>query len=167
MAVGVFSVLGVLWTLIPYTGFVLLTTALCLTDIDAMRIVDRLNLRGSAILIGLLGLTALLDDRLPDFLLGLGGGAAYFAGALLLFLLVRGNGFGAGDVKLAPLLGVFTGFLGWGVLGRSLVATAVIGGVLAVFALVFMAARRNTELPYGPAMIIGSWLSIVLAGVGT
>lgn len=167
MAMGVYVVFGPSWALIPYAGFVLLTAALTITDIDAMRIVDRLNIRGSAILILVLGVTSLLDDRFSDFLRGLSGGGAYFAGAFLLFLLVRGNGFGAGDVKLAPLLGVFTAYLGWDILGRAVFSTAIIGGVLALFAIAFMAAKRKTELPYGPAMVLGSWVAIWLAGIGT
>lgn len=166
-SVGVYLAVGPSWALIPYAGFVLVTAALALTDIDAMRIVDRINLRGSAILIAGLGLAALLDSQLTDYLRALGGGLAYFGGALALFLVVRGNGFGAGDVKLAPLLGVFTTYLGWHVLGRSVLGTAVIGGVLALFAVAFMAAKRNTELPYGPAMILGAWVALVLAGVGS
>jgi leader peptidase (prepilin peptidase)/N-methyltransferase len=118
MAVAVYGVLGLSWALAPYGAFILLTAALALTDLDAMRIVDRLNLRGSAISIVGLGVASLFDGQFNEFLRGLGGGAIYFGGALLLFLLVRGNGFGAGDVKLAPLLGVFTSYLGWEVLGR-------------------------------------------------
>lgn len=164
---AIFGVFGASWLLVPYAGFVLLSTALALTDIDAMRIVDRLNLRGTAIVVVALGAASLLDDRLSDFVRGLAGGAVYFGGSLLLFLLVRGKGFGAGDVKLAPLLGVFTTYLGWEVLARSVFSTAIIGGLLALFAIAFMAAKRNTELPYGPAMILGSWVAILLAGVGS
>jgi leader peptidase (prepilin peptidase)/N-methyltransferase len=167
MAVAVYGVLGLSWALAPYGAFILLTAALALTDLDAMRIVDRLNLRGSAISIVGRGVASLFDGQFNEFLRGLGGGAIYFGGALLLFLLVRGNGFGAGDVKLAPLLGVFTSYLGWEVLGRGVLGTAIIGGVLALFALAFMAANRNTELPYGPAMILGAWVAIALAGVGS
>lgn len=167
MAAAVYNLLNLSWALIPYAAFILLTAALALTDLDAMRIVDRLNLRGSGFSILGLGATSLLDRRFDDFLRGLAGGGAYFGGALLLFLLVRGNGFGAGDVKLAPLLGVFSAYLGWEVLGRGVLSTAIIGGVLALFALAFMAAKRNTELPYGPAMILGAWVAIALAGVGS
>ncbi len=167
MAVAIYEVIGTSWALVPYAGFILLTMALGLTDIDAMRIVDRLNLRGTAMVVAALGATSLIDNRFSDFLRGLGGGAVYFGGSLLLLLLVRGKGFGAGDVKLAPLLGVFTTYLGWEILARSVFSTAIIGGLLALFAIAFMAAKRNTELPYGPAMILGSWVAIVMVGVGS
>lgn len=165
VAVGFVNAIGVGWSLIPFAGFLLLTVALMLTDIDDMRIVDRLNLRGSAILIVALGATSLATDQLPAFWRSLGGGAAYFAGSMLLFVLARGNGFGAGDVKLAPLLGVFTAYFSWTILARSVFATAFIGGILAVAVIIFSEAKRDTELPYGPALILGAWLSIISVGI--
>lgn len=163
-AAGFYTALGNTWLLVPYLVFLTLTGALFVTDIRAMRIVDRLNIPGSVVAIALLGIAAATQGHLGPFLRGLGGGGAYFAGAFLLFVLVRGNGFGAGDVKLAPVLGVFTAFLGWGTLGTAVFTTAVIGGVVAVFALLFMAAKRDTELPYGPAMVLGAWVAVVLGG---
>jgi leader peptidase (prepilin peptidase) / N-methyltransferase len=165
VSVGLVHAIGVSWLLVPFGGFLLLTAALVLTDIDEMRIVDRLNLRGSALLVLALGVAALVVGDLPAYWRSLGGGAAYFAGALLLFVLARGNGFGAGDVKLAPLLGAFTTYFSWTILARSVIATAFIGGILAVAVLVFSEAKRDTELPYGPAMILGAWLAVVSVGI--
>jgi leader peptidase (prepilin peptidase)/N-methyltransferase len=83
-----------------------------------------------------------------------------------MWLLVRGRGFGAGDVKLAPQLGLFTTFISWGTLGRAVFAMAMIGGVLAIAMLAVGAARMKTELPYGPPMILGAWLALALASIG-
>ncbi|MEX1038434.1 MAG: prepilin peptidase [Acidimicrobiia bacterium] len=167
VAVGFVNAVGTGWALFPYAGFLLLTAALMLTDIDDMRIVDRLNIRGSVLLVAGLGVVALSTGESAAFWRSVGGGAAYLGGAFVLFVVARGNGFGAGDVKLAPLLGVFTTFLAWIILGRSVVATAFIGGILAVIVLVFSEAKRDTELPYGPAMILGAWLSIISHGIST
>ena len=166
MAVGLVHTVGLEWILVPYLGFLLLTTALIVTDLEAFRIVDRLNLRGTLILAALLtGATALSGDW-GDLLRAIGGAVAYFAGATLVFVIVRGRGFGAGDVKLAAQLGLFTVYLGWGVLGWSVFATAVIGGIVAGVMLLTGAAGRKTELPYGPPMILGAWTSILMVGVG-
>jgi leader peptidase (prepilin peptidase) / N-methyltransferase len=161
------NAVGVGLAVVPYLFFLGLTLSLAVTDVDSMRIVDRINLRGSAAAIALLAVYAIATDRLDDLWVALTGGGIYFAGALVLFLIVRGNGFGAGDVKLAPVLGVFTSFLGWPVLGQGVFITAMIGGVLALVAIFFMSAKRDTELPYGPAMILGAWTAIALVGVGT
>lgn len=166
VAIGILHTTGFEWVLIPYLGFLLLTTALVVTDLEEFRIVDRLNLPGTMILAAALLGAAAIDSRWESLLRGLGGAAAYFAGASLLFMLVRGQGFGAGDVKLAVQLGLFTAFLGWSVLGWAVFATAVIGGVIALAMIVAGGANRKTELPYGPPMIIGAWTAIVMVGVG-
>jgi leader peptidase (prepilin peptidase)/N-methyltransferase len=154
------------WVLLPYLGFLLLSMALVVTDLEAFRIVDRLNLAGTAILALLLSITALVTGELDALLRGLGGGAVYFAGASLLFILVRGRGFGAGDVKLAVQLGLFTAYLGWSVLGWAVFATAMIGGAVAMVLVLSGSAGRKTELPYGPPMILGAWSAIAMVGVG-
>lgn len=157
---------GVNWALPAYLGFLCLTMALIVTDLEAFRITDRLNLPGSLILTLLLAGGAVLDGSIWSFVRGLSGAVAYFAGASLLFLLVRGRGFGAGDVKLAFQLGLFTAYLGWSVLGWAVFATAMIGGVVALVMILGGAAGRKTELPYGPPMILGAWAALAMVGVG-
>lgn len=157
---------GWTWVLVPYLVFLMLTTALVVTDLETFRIVDRLNLKGSAIVaLMLLGAT-LLSGQWEAMLRGLGGAGAYFAGTSLVFIVVKGQGFGAGDVKLSAQLGLFTAYLGWGVLGWAVFATAMIGGVVALIMLLTGSAGRKTELPYGPPMILGAWSAIALVGVG-
>ncbi len=166
VAVGFANTIGIAWPLIPYFGFLLLSMALLVTDLEELRIVDRLNLRGSVVLAVGLGIAALIDASLDSLWRALLGAAAYFAGATVLWLVVRGRGFGAGDVKLALQLGLFTAFVSWGTLGWAVFGTAMIGGVVAIGMIVLGAAKMKTELPYGPPMIIGAWLAIVLAGIG-
>ncbi|HLE95151.1 MAG TPA: hypothetical protein VI689_02120 [Acidimicrobiia bacterium] len=185
VAVGFVETIGTTWSLIPYLGFLVLTLALGVTDIDAFRIVDRLNLRGTLILAVGLGAAAVLDGSIPDFGRGALGALAYFGGGNLMFLLAGGKGFGYGDVKLSVQLGLFTAYLSWGSLGWAVLITALLGGlvsivVLSVGLVVKTRARRRasrdenvsirdvmkTELPYGPAMIVGAWAAIALVGLG-
>ncbi|HSK07341.1 MAG TPA: prepilin peptidase, partial [Acidimicrobiia bacterium] len=135
LALGLANTVGAVWALLPYLGFLCLSLALALTDIDAFRIVDRLNLRGTPLLIGLLGLAALADGTEEALVRGLLGGAAYFLGTNLVFLVARGQGFGYGDVKLSAQLGVFTAYLSWGALGWSVFITALVGGLLSLVVL--------------------------------
>lgn len=184
-AIAFANTIGPVWALVPYLGFLTLTLALGVTDVDALRIVDRLNLRGTVLLVGALGIAALADGGGAAFLRGFLGGAAYFAGTNLVFVLVRGRGFGYGDVKLSVQLGVFTAYISWGTLGWSVFLTAMIGGVLSfavILAGVVTRLRRKgsgteesepsirdsmkVELPYGPSMILGSWIAIAVAGLG-
>ena len=108
--------IGATWDLVPYLGFLLLTAALVVTDLEAFRIADRLNLPGTLVLGVLLAASTAASGDWSDLLRGFAGAGAYFAGTSLLFFVVRGKGFGAGDVKLSAQLGLFTAYLGWSVL---------------------------------------------------
>jgi len=165
-ASGFALTVGFGWELLPYLAFLLLTAALVVTDLEAFRITDRLNLPGTLVLFVLLAVVAALTGGSSDLVRGLAGAVAYFAGTSLVFLIVRGRGFGAGDVKLSAQLGLFTAYLGWSVLGWAVFATAMIGGVVALVLVLGGAAGRETELPYGPPMIIGAWTAIAMVGVG-
>lgn len=165
-AAGFANTVGVSWLLLPYLSFVFLTSALLVTDLESFRLVDRLNLPGTVILALLLLVASLLDGTVEEAVRAGLGGAAYFGGTLVMFLLVRGKGFGAGDVKLSFQLGVFSAYISWGTLGWAVFSTAIIGGLLAFALLALRKAKRDTELPYGPPMILGAWLAIVLAGLG-
>jgi prepilin signal peptidase PulO-like enzyme (type II secretory pathway) len=185
VAVGFAETIGASWSLIPYLGFLTLTLALGVTDIDAFRIVDRLNLRGTAILAAALAAAAILDGSVPELARAGLGALAYFGGSNLMFLLAGGKGFGYGDVKLSVQLGLFTVYLSWGALGWAVLITALLGGLVSVVVLIVgviarTRARRRpdgdksvsirdvmkAELPYGPAMIVGAWTAIILVGLG-
>jgi leader peptidase (prepilin peptidase)/N-methyltransferase len=78
----------------------------------------------------------------------------------LVLALISPSGMGMGDVKLAGLLGLFLGWLGWG----AVVVGAAAGFVVqAAVALLLLAGRRiglRGELPFGPAMLVGAALAI-------
>ncbi len=159
--------LGVSWLLVAYLGFAVLTASLVVTDLAELRIVDRLNLGGSGLLAVLLAVIALTGGNGSALLRGLGGAGAYFAGTLLMWLIAGGRGFGAGDVKLSPILGLYTAFISWGTLGWAVFITAMVGGVAGAAVLIFGRGGAKAELPYGPPMVIGAWVAIVLAVTGT
>jgi leader peptidase (prepilin peptidase)/N-methyltransferase len=105
-------------------------------------------------------LVAALPDGNWDALLRAGLGAvALFAGYLALAL-ISPQGLGLGDVKLAGLLGLYLGWIGW-----SAVFSGAIAGfaIQALLALVLLAGRRiglRGELPFGPAMLLGAAVAI-------
>lgn len=152
--------------LFVYLGFLVLTLALTVTDLEDFRIVDRLNLPGSLILAVALAVVALVAGDGADLVRGLLGAVAYFAGTTVMFVIGGGRGFGAGDVKLAPVLGLYAAFISWGTLGWAVFITAVVGGVVGAAILIFGRGGKDTELPYGPPMVIGAWTAIALALVG-
>jgi leader peptidase (prepilin peptidase)/N-methyltransferase len=72
-----------------------------------------------------------------------------------------GGGLGYGDVKLAGLLGLLLGWLGWGSVILSVVAAFVIGGVIALILLLSGRASRSTHIAFGPSMILGAWVALM------
>jgi leader peptidase (prepilin peptidase)/N-methyltransferase len=88
------------------------------------------------------------------------GSAALFL-AFLALALISPSALGMGDVKLAALLGLYLGWLGWGAVLAGAVAGFVVQAVVAVALLAARRVRRDSELPFGPAMLVGA--AVVMA----
>jgi leader peptidase (prepilin peptidase)/N-methyltransferase len=113
---------------------------------------------------GLLAVAALAQRDSADVLRA-GLGAAVLFAVFLVLALLSPRSLGMGDVKLAALLGLYLGWLGW---GAVFLGTAAAFVVQAAVALVLLAARKVTlrgELPFGPAMLVGAALVIGWGGV--
>jgi leader peptidase (prepilin peptidase) / N-methyltransferase len=116
---------------------------------------------GPALVTGTLLLTgaAAVDGRWDDLARAALGAVVLFA-VFLLLALISPSALGMGDVKLAGLLGLHLGWLGWDAVLLGAAAGFV---VQAVLSLVLLAARRidlRGELPFGPAMVVGAALAI-------
>jgi leader peptidase (prepilin peptidase)/N-methyltransferase len=87
------------------------------------------------------------------------GGAAGLVVMLLFFLLARG-GMGLGDVKMAAMLGLITGF------PRVFVAlflAVIAGGLVAAALLSLGLKKRRQPIPFGPFLFIGT-MAVVIWG---
>lgn len=82
-------------------------------------------------------------------------------GALYLALALISGGMGFGDVKLAGVLGLFLGWLGWDVLIVGSIAAFILGGIYGVVLLVTGRVRRGSSVPFGPWMLAGAWIAIL------
>ncbi|WNV77217.1 A24 family peptidase [Geodermatophilus sp. DSM 44513] len=143
-------------------AFLLLAVAgvlLAVVDLQHRLLPNRVVLPCLAAGTVLLLLPALADGAWAALLRAVLGAGALFA-VYLALAVVSPGGLGMGDVKLAAVLGLYLGWLGW---------TAVLLGALAGFvvqaavALVLLATRRiglRGELPFGPAMLTGAALVI-------
>jgi len=89
-------------------------------------------------------------------------GLLAYGGGLLLVAVVSRSGMGMGDVKLAGLVGLVMGALGWKYVGVA-VAVGVLAGGLAAVAALLRGARRKDVLPFGPAIALGALLSALFA----
>jgi leader peptidase (prepilin peptidase) / N-methyltransferase len=74
---------------------------------------------------------------------------------------LRPDGLGFGDVKLAGLIGLVTGYVGWGALAVGAFAAFVLAGGYGVVLLATGRAGRRSLLAFGPWMLAGCWLGLV------
>jgi leader peptidase (prepilin peptidase)/N-methyltransferase len=78
----------------------------------------------------------------------------------LVLALIAPSGLGMGDVKLAALLGLYLGWLGWNVVVLGAAAGFVVQAALALVLLVTRRIGLKGELPFGPAMLLGAAVAI-------
>lgn len=147
-----------------YLVLCLAGTTLGAIDVRTLRLPDAVLLPTGVAVLLLLGLAA-LDDGGAAFVRALAVGAVGF----LLFLalaLVNPAGLGFGDVKLAAVLGLAVGHLGWGVALTALLLSFVSVAVTGLTLLALRRVTRSSALPFGPFMLVGALLSIFLGPAG-
>ena len=149
-------------TMVAFLYLAAISVVLAIIDIDVKRLPDPIVL--PAYLVGsvLLTVAALLGGNAAALLPAVIGGAAMFAFYGILWLV--SGGMGLGDVKLAGVLGIYLGYLGWAQLAVGAAAAFVLGGVFGIVLLIARRSGRKSKIPFGPWMILGAWIGIV-AGV--
>ena len=136
--------------------------ALTLIDVDTQRLPNTIVLPSYAVAGVLLCIAAVLSGDWSDLLRAVLGMAALF-GFYFLLALVYPAGMGFGDVKLAGVLGLYLGWLGWAELVVGGFLGFLFGGVVGVALMVAQKAGRKSKIPFGPYMLAGA-LAAILAG---
>ncbi|BCY05888.1 A24 family peptidase [Actinoplanes sp. L3-i22] len=157
--VAVAARFGWSWALPGYLYLAAVAIALAMIDLDVMRLPNKIVLPSYAVAAALLVPAALLAGD-PGALLR--GAVA----AILLYLVYRvlgAFGMGGGDVKLAPLLGFYLGWLGWGAVAVGAFSGFLLGGVAGAILLLTRAAGRKSRIPFGPYMLAGALLAVFAA----
>ncbi|GAA2047311.1 prepilin peptidase [Leifsonia soli] len=149
-------------TVVAFLYLTAISIALALIDLDTHRLPNAIVLPSYAVGAVLLGAAALLGGDPFAVARAAIGACALFAFYLILAL-VRPGGMGFGDVKLAGVLGLFLGFLGWAPLLVGAFAAFLLGGLFSLILLAGGRAGRSSGIPFGPWMLAGAWLGI-LAG---
>lgn len=158
---------GVDVAVVPYA--LLFTVLLILSVIDLELYILPNKITYPSILVSLVVIPLLsyatLDDP-PAAIWGALIGGVGFAGFLLIVLLgweliMRKEGMGMGDVKLAILLGLWIGWLNPLLCLIALIASSVIGLVVGV---VILAVRKESRpFPFGPWLALGSIVVILFS----
>ncbi len=153
------AAVGAVLRLVAFLYLAAITVALAIIDVETHRLPNVIVLPGYAVGAVLLGAAALLDGDLVAL-----GRMAAGAGILFVFYfalaIISPRGMGMGDVKLAGVLGLYLGSLGWGQLAVGAGAAFVLGGVFSIVLLILKRAGRKSGIPFGPWMLLGAWVGI-------
>lgn len=152
-----------LWSLacvvVAYLYFAAISVLLTLIDLDTHRLPNQIVLPSYVVAGGLFVAAAALSTDWGPLWTGA-------AAMVLLYVfygvlrLARPGGMGGGDVKLAGVIGLYLGWLGWGAVATGAFAAFLYGGVFGVALVVARRAGRKTAIPFGPWMILGAWTGV-------
>lgn len=118
-----------------------------------------------AVMIALVGLAAALDGQTDD-LVRAGLSWVAYGGFFFLMWFVYPRGLGYGDVRLAGVLGMALGYLGWGEVLVGMYAGLLLGGLIGgLLAVVKIVDRKR--YPFGPFMLAGAYVGLLWGGAFT
>lgn len=130
-------------------------------DIDVQRLPVAVVWPWGAVSVAIVAVASLTSEGWDVGLRALIGAAALWLFYLLAFL-VYPRGLGLGDVRLAAVLGLLLGFVGWGPLVVGGFAAFVWGLVGAIVPMIRARAVGGVRIPFGPWMLLGAATGIVV-----
>jgi leader peptidase (prepilin peptidase)/N-methyltransferase len=137
--------------------------ALAMIDLDVKRLPNVIVLPSYLVAGALLTIAAAVGDDW-DALLRAAIGMAGLYGFYFLLALVYPAGMGFGDVKLAGVLGLYLGWLGWAELVAGGFLGFLFGGVVGGVLMATRRAGRKSMIPFGPFMLAGALVAILWGG---
>ncbi|MFU8872284.1 prepilin peptidase [Micromonospora sp. SL4-19] len=135
---------------------------LALVDAAVHRLPDRLTYPAAAGVWALLGMAALAGAGPAPWLRATAAGLVLGAGFAATTLLLGRRGFGLGDAKLALGAGALLGWYGWPVLVFGLALAVTLSAVVGLGLLAARRVRWSSHLPFGPFLILGTALALLL-----
>ena len=158
--VAVTARFGLSWILPAYLYLAAVAIALALIDLDVMRLPNSIVLPSYLVALALLVPVTLLGEGSAPLVRGLTAAALLW---ICYRVLAHFGGMGGGDVKLAPLLGFYLGWLGWGSVAVGAFAAFLLGGVVGLALMATRLAGRKSRIPFGPYMLAGAFLAVFAA----
>ena len=134
-----------------------ISVALAMIDLDTHTLANKVLLPAYPVAAVLLTAAALVAGE-PDRLLTAIVGSAALFGLYLALALISPGGMGLGDVKLAGVVGLYLGYLGWAPLIVGAFGAFLFGGMFGLLLLVTRKAKRRSSIPFGPWMLLATWL---------
>jgi leader peptidase (prepilin peptidase)/N-methyltransferase len=149
--------------LVAFLYLAAISVVLALIDLDTRRLPNAIVLPSYLVGAALLGAAAIIGGD-TGALVSAGVGLVGLFAFYLIAALVYPDGMGFGDVKLAGVLGLFLGYLGWGPLIVGAFAAFALGGLFGIALIVARKAKVGSGIPFGPWMLAGAWVGIFFGG---
>lgn len=144
------------WLLLAPVGVLL-----AVVDFRVQRLPDPLTLPFAAAALALLGVVSLVPEHAGTWTTALLGALALGAGYFVLFL-INPAGMGFGDVKLALGAGAVLGWYGWPTVMLGTFAGFLFGALYGGALVVARRAGRRTAIPFGPFLIAGAFVGLLI-----
>ena len=158
---GLAAYFGPVAQLPAYLYLAAVGVALALIDLDVQRLPDVLTLPSYPVGIVLLGVASWAHHDGWTLVRALIGMAVLFA-FYFTVAVIAPRGMGFGDVKLSGVIGLYLGWLGWGQLAVGAFAAFAVGALVGIGLILFAGGGRKTKVPFGPFMLVGALLGILL-----
>jgi leader peptidase (prepilin peptidase) / N-methyltransferase len=157
--VAVAAKFGWSWELPAYLYLAAVAIALAAIDLDVMRLPDKIVLPSYGVALLLLVPAMIAEHSWRAGVRGLIAAVVLW----ISFELISLFGMGRGDVKLAPLVGLYLGWLGWSAVAIGTFAGFLLGGIVGVALMATRLAGRKTRVPFGPYLLAGAFLAVFAA----
>ncbi|KKD05239.1 prepilin peptidase [Streptomyces sp. WM6386] len=144
------------WLLLAPVGVLL-----AVVDLRVQRLPDVLTLPLAGTALALLGAMSFVPEHTGDWLTALLGALALGGGYFVLFL-INPAGMGFGDVKLALGTGAVLGWYGWPTVMLGTFAGFLLGALYGGALVVARKAGRKTAIPFGPFLIMGAFVGLLI-----
>jgi leader peptidase (prepilin peptidase)/N-methyltransferase len=135
--------------------------ALTVIDLDHYRLPNAIVLPLYPVTVLGLAFAGLVTGAWP-ILPALGGAAVWLVVVGIPWLVSGGRGMGFGDVKLAPVLGALLGWFAFSSAIVGLFAAFALGAITGIALMLARRAGRRTALPFGPFLLVGALIGLLI-----
>jgi leader peptidase (prepilin peptidase) / N-methyltransferase len=151
---------GSTWELPAFLLLAATLLAVSVIDLEHYIVPNRIVFPVSAMALPLLALGLLGDGDLADLQRAVLSALTGFA-VLFTLHMVSPRGLGMGDVRLAFILGLYLGWLGWGWLALGLFLGFLLGAVVGLLLVVVRVRARTEHIPFAPFLASGAMVAVL------
>lgn len=152
---------GVRPELLAYSALAAVGVPLATIDVLEQRLPAKLLMPAYPIVAALLALAAIVEHNGTPMLHSLAG-MIFLLVFYLIIALTAPGALGAGDIRLAGLLGFALGWRGWTTLIGGALLGLLYGSLTGATMIAMRRASRHTSIPFGPALISGAFTALLL-----